>query len=95
MQAVAFVIGTVAQNVLGPGAGGCIVQADSANTADVFLGGQSVTADATPTGGYRLAAGVSLPVTITGDDRLFAIVAAGTQVLRLIYQGDNAELGAV
>lgn len=95
MQAIALSIGTSAQLVLGPGSGGCIVQADPSNTADIFLGGQSVTADAAATGGFRLSAGQSLPLVIVGDDRLFAIVAAGTQVLRTIYQGHDSELGAL
>lgn len=94
MQAVAFQVGTAAQKVVGPAAGGVIVQADAANTADLYLGGQSVTADAAATGGYRLPAGTSLPLIITGNDPLYAIAPSGTQVLRVIVGTDPLEIGS-
>ena len=84
MQHVALTIGTTASKVLGPEAGGCLVQADAANTADIYLGGAYVTADATATGGIRLGAGVMLPLLLENNDPLYAIVASGTAVLRVI-----------
>lgn len=94
MQHVALSIGTVAQMVLGRGAGGAIVQADGANTADIYLGAQNVTANTAATGGYRLAAGSGLPLVIEGNDPLWAVVASGTQLLRVLAMSDDATIGA-
>lgn len=93
MQAITLAIGTSSQLVLGPGAGGVLIQADPGNTQDIYLGGQSVTADSSGTGGIRLQAGTVLPAIIPGDDRLFAVAPSGSQLLRIIYQGDDASLG--
>lgn len=91
----AFVVGVAAQQVLGRDAGGAIVQADSANAVDVYLGGAYVTADATATGGYRLPAGAALPVEIEGDEDLWAVCASGSPVLRVLTGSRDAmiELG--
>ena len=91
MQHVALTVGTVASKVTAPGVGGALLQADPANTVDVFVGGAYVTADATPTGGIRLQAGVMLPITVDGNDPVWAIVSAGTAVLRVL-QGSDADV---
>lgn len=88
MQHVTLAIGTVAQRVIGPDAGGFLVQADDANTAAIFLGSQYVTADGTATGGYRLDAGVTLPVFTAGNEPLFAIAPSGSQLLRILQGTD-------
>lgn len=90
MRATTYQIGTAPQAILGPGDVGALVQADAANTADVYLGGDTVTADATGTGGTRVAAGVSLPVQIVGNvDILYAVAPSGAQVVRVL-QGQRA-----
>lgn len=93
MQAVTLTVGTAAIEAVGPMAGGGIVQADPANTADIYLGGPSVTADTTATGGWRLQAGVSLPFRIDGNDQLWAISSAAGQLLRVVVGTDQADLG--
>ena len=84
MQSRAFVVTTSAQRVLGPGMVGSILQADAGNAVDVYLGSKDVTADAAATGGFRLAAGQSLPVLIDGNEDLWAVCASGAPVLRLL-----------
>jgi hypothetical protein len=88
MRASTLQIGTQAMAVLGPGNVGAIVQADAANTADIYLGGQYVTADATGTGGVRLPAGTALPVRLRGADILYAIAPSGSQAIRVL-QGER------
>lgn len=58
--------------------GGVLVQNNSA--AAVFLGGSTVTADATATGGISLAAGATVTVPTVGGAKadLYAVVATGT-----------------
>lgn len=90
MQGATLTIGTSAQRVLGPGAGGAIVQADLANTGTIYLGSQGVTADTTPTGGIQLPAGVTLPLVIDGNDPLWAVGSAAGQVLRILQTTDPA-----
>lgn len=89
MQHATLVVGTAAVKVLGPGTGGVLVQADTANTADVYVGGNYVTADGSGTGGIRIAAGVMLPLVIAGNDPLWAIAPSGSQLLRVIQGSDN------
>lgn len=92
MQSRTFVIGTGVQQILGPGTYGALVQADSTNTADVYLGGQSVTADSTATGGIRLAAGASVPLKVDGNEQLWAVAPSGSQLLRVIVGAGAAAL---
>ena len=92
MQHVTLAIGSTPVKVVGPGRGGILIQADTANTADIYIGGAYVTADLTTTGGIRVAAGVSIPMAIEGDDPLWAVVASGTQYLRVV-QGTDLDSG--
>lgn len=96
MDAAAYVITTTPQQVLGPGHYGAALQADSANTVDVYVGGLSVTADATSTGGYRLAAGATLPIEVRGNDPVWAVCASGAPVLRVLRTkpASDSEIGA-
>lgn len=95
MQHVALVVGTVAVKVTAPGVGGALLQADPANTADVFVGGAYVTADATATGGIRLQPTVLLPISVDGNDPLWAISSAPGQVLRVLQGSDPVDFGTV
>jgi hypothetical protein len=58
--------------------GGVLVQNNG--SAAVFLGGPTVTADTTATGGLQVAAGASMTVPTVGGAAadLYAIVATGT-----------------
>lgn len=60
------------------GATGILVQNQGAGT--VYLGGSTVTADATATGGVTLAATASITIPTSGAEQcdLYAIVASGT-----------------
>jgi hypothetical protein len=90
MRATTYQIGTVTPvAVLGPGDVGAILQADSGNTADIYLGGDTVTADATGTGGYRLSAAQAITVDIVGSDILYAIAPTAGQIIRVV-QGMRA-----
>jgi hypothetical protein len=82
-----YVIGTQAQEILGPGTYGAILQADSANTADIYLGGLSVTANNAETGGLRLAPGATVPIEVHGNEQLWAVAPSGGQLLRVIVSG--------
>ena len=97
MRSPAFTIKTTAQNVLGPGHYGAILQADSANTVDIYIGAGSVTADATNTGGFRLPAGSSLPIQIDGNEYVWAICASSAPVLRVLIgtEGTHTQPGVV
>ena len=88
MRHVTLAIGTAAQEVIGPEAGGFLLQADDANTAPIYVGALYVTADAAATGGYRLDAGVSLPVFSVGNEPLWAIAPSGSQSLRVLQGTD-------
>jgi len=58
---------------------------DAPNTASVFIGnGASVSADQTDAGGFPLAPGESVTLPLDSIDRLYAIVASGTEVLNCI-----------
>jgi hypothetical protein len=85
MQAAAYVVGTQRLRLIPPGVGGVLLQADSANTTDVYVGSESVTADAQGTGGIRLTPGLILPVWIAGDDPLWFVSASGNPVIRIMF----------
>ncbi len=54
----------------------------------VYVGGADVTADTTAgTGGYPLATGGELSVTVGPGEAVFGRVAAGTQSVNVLRQG--------
>jgi hypothetical protein len=55
-----------------------------AGGADVFLGGEGVT---TTSYGFLLGAGISFSVELQDDEKLFAVVATGTQTVNILRQG--------
>lgn len=52
--------------------------------ADVFLGGEGVT---TSSYGFLLGAGISFSVELQDDEKLYAVVATGTQTVNILRQG--------
>jgi len=52
--------------------------------ADVFLGGEGVT---TTSYGFLLGAGISFSVELQDDEKLYAVVASGTQTVNILRQG--------
>lgn len=61
-----------------------IVQADSANTASIYIGGSAVTADAASTGGLVLDKGESLALDAASGDIVYAIGGASSQKVRCL-----------
>ena len=59
------------------------VQNPSASTT-VYLGGEGVT---TTSYGYLLKAETSFSVELQDDEKLYAVVASGTQTVNIIRQG--------
>ena len=54
---------------------------------DIYLGGPSVTADASPTtGGLRMATGELIPFELGQSDKLYGRTAGGTAPLQLLRQ---------
>lgn len=54
----------------------------------VYLGGSDVTADTTAgTGGYPLAPGAEVAISVVEDEILYGRVASGTQSVNVIRQG--------
>jgi len=60
-----------------------LVQADAANTADIYLGGSAVTADAAATGGVILKAGHSVALDL-GSAQIYARSTLAAQVVRVL-----------
>ena len=52
--------------------------------ADIFLGGATVTSSDY---GYLLKTNTSFSIELQDDEKLYAIVASGTQVVNVIRQG--------
>lgn len=52
----------------------------------VFVGGSTVTA----ANGYEIVAGASIDINMDGDDELFGIVAATTQVVHILRLDDDS-----
>ena len=55
-----------------------------AGAVDVYLGGEGVT---TTSYGYLLKAETSFSVELQDDEKLYAVVASGTQTVNIIRQG--------
>lgn len=51
---------------------------------DVFIGGDGVT---TTSYGYLLGAGLSLSIELDDDEKLYGVVASGTQTVNILRQG--------
>jgi hypothetical protein len=52
--------------------------------ADVYLGGEGVT---TTSYGYLLGASTSFSVELQDDEKVYAVVASGTQTVNIFRQG--------
>ncbi len=63
---------------------GILVQAAPDNSNVIYLGGSTVTADETATGGIQLAAGQALPIDAFATAVLYAISSAAAQKLIVI-----------
>lgn len=53
-------------------------------SVNVFLGGAGVT---TSSYGYQLAVGSDFSIQLDDDEKLFAVIATGTQIVNIIRQG--------
>lgn len=61
-----------------------LVRAPLSNTADIYLGASTVTADTAATGGLRLAPGESVPISLAAAVLLYACsTSAGQKVATL------------
>ena len=59
-----------------------LVQADSANTANIYLGAATVTADGAATGGIMLLPGQSIPISLAAAVILYARSTVASQLVR-------------
>jgi hypothetical protein len=51
---------------------------------DVFIGGEGVT---TTSYGFLLGAGLNLSIELDDDEKLYGVVASGTQTVNILRQG--------
>src|SRR5512139_1700575 len=61
-----------------------LVQADMANTAYIFIGSSTVTADSASTGGFQLSAGQSLSIDVANGLAVYGRSTAASQLVRVI-----------
>jgi len=59
-----------------------LVLADSANTANIYLGASTVTADGAATGGIMLLPGQSIPISLAAAVILYARSTVASQLVR-------------
>lgn len=59
-----------------------LMQADPANTANIYLGASTVTADTAATGGIILLPGQSIPISLAAAVILYARSTAASQIVR-------------
>lgn len=84
-------VGTIATLIATPGStpenSGVLIQNNGATP--VYLGGSTVTAGTTSTGGLQVAAGatVNVPTTGSASEALYAIVASGTANVAFLFPG--------
>jgi hypothetical protein len=84
-------VGTTATLITTPGStpenGGVLVQ--NLGTNPLFLGGSTVTAGTTSTGGLQVAANatVNVPTTGAATEALYGIVASGTANVAWLFPG--------
>jgi hypothetical protein len=84
-------VGTTATQIASPGSvpenAGVLIQ--NLGTAAVYLGGSTVTAGTTSTGGLQVAqnAIVSVPTTGAASEPLYGIVASGTANVAYLFPG--------
>lgn len=90
MRGATVTVKVTASPVVPRGVGGALLQADPGNTADVYIGGEDVTADTTGSGGIRLQPGVILPIVILGNETVWAVCASGAPLLRVEYSTQGA-----
>lgn len=90
MQQQVLPVGTTPVLVIEPGQDGVLLQADPANTADIYLGAQNVTGDSTTTGGIRLSPGSTARFVTGPSDYIWAVSSAASQNIRLLYPLSDA-----
>jgi hypothetical protein len=78
--------GTPAVVIDFPGQGELAVlfTADPDNTDVIYLGGSTVTADESATGGFQLAAGQSVPYSFAGRERVYGITTSTQKLVVLV-----------
>jgi hypothetical protein len=59
-----------------------LIQADAANTATIYLGASTVTADGAATGGIALLPGQSIPISLNAAVILYARSTVASQLVR-------------
>lgn len=60
-----------------------LVQSDPTNTAYIYLGGSAVTADGASTGGFMLAPGQSLAISVGATPVVYGRSTSASQVVRV------------
>ena len=84
-------VGTTATLIATPGSapeqGGVLIQ--NLGSSTLYLGGSTVTAGTTSTGGLQVAANasVSVPTTGSASESLYGIVASGTANVAYLFPG--------
>jgi len=61
-----------------------LVQSDPANTANIYLGASTVTADTAATGGIMLLPGQSLPISLNAAVLLYARSTVAGELVRTL-----------